>query len=231
MPKALRITALVAVVAVIVIAIIASVSYKPSNQDQVWDAATTLGVENGKNYFIVYSDLACPYCIAFENAILEHEDEFHQYLEDNDILFEVRLSEWIYEYGKSQAKHSRYGAVAAYCAKNEGKFWDYYNHAVRATWKDFYSIYGESGGSKIAELGQEYWINLGKDVGLGDTFANCVENNETLAAVQEATEKTAKSVSGMPYYKFNKFTNSGFSMNGSWDNVKAFFEAGLQSAR
>ena len=116
MPKALRITALVAVIAVIIIAIIASVSYKPSNQDQVWDTATTLGVENGKNYFIVYSDLACPYCIAFENALLEHEDEFHQYLEDNDILFEVRLSEYLYQLHETHPKHSRYGAVAAYCA-------------------------------------------------------------------------------------------------------------------
>ena len=231
MPKALRITALVAVIAVIVIAIIASVSYKPSNQDQVWDTATTLGVENGKNYFIVYSDLACPYCIAFENALLEHEDEFHQYLEDNDILFEVRLSEYLYQLHETHPKHSRYGAVAAYCAKNEGKFWDYYNHAIRTTWNDFYKTDGKSGGSQLAELGQDYWINLGREVGLGDAFANCVENNETLAEVQEATEKTAKATSGMPSFKFNKYNGGGFDMNGDWEDAKMFFEMGLESVR
>lgn len=229
MPKALRITALVAVVAVIVIAIIASVSYKPSNQDQVWDAATTLGVEDGKNYFIVYSDLACPYCIAFENAILEHEDEFQQYLEDNNILFEVRLSEYLYEFGETRPDHSRYGAVAAYCAKNEGKFWDYYNHAISTTWNDFYKTGGKAGGAGLADLGKEYWIDLGKDIGLGDTFASCVENDETLDAVKEATAMASKTASGMPSYKFNKFTTGGFNMEGDWDDVKMLFQMGLES--
>lgn len=231
MNKALRIIGLVAVVVVILGAIIASVSYKPSNADQIWDEQTTLGNLEAKNYFIVYSDLACPYCIAFENAILEHEEDFHQYLENNDILFEVRLSDFLYQYGESNPEHSRYGAVAAYCAKNEGKFWDYYNHAVRSTWEDFYRDSGKSGGMALLDLGKQYWIDLGTEIGLGDSFVSCTENDETLPEVMEATEKSVQTAKGMPYYKFNNFTQSGFDMAGDWNDVLMFFQAGLDSRR
>lgn len=229
MHKGLRIAALVAVVAVVLIAIIASVSYKPSNFDQVWDGETTLGNPEGSNYFVVYSDLACPYCIAFENAILEHEEDFQKYLENNDILFEVRLSDYLYQVGPTHPNHSRYGAVAAYCAKNEGKFWDYYNNAIRTTWNDFYRDNGKEGGQALAEYDKSYWIDLGRAVGLGDAFASCVENDETLPAVIEATEKTVKAAPGMPYYKFNKYANSGFDMAGDWNDVMNLFQLGLES--
>jgi transcriptional/translational regulatory protein YebC/TACO1 len=66
---------------------------KPSNSDMVWDSAMTLGNPDAKNYFIVYSDLVCPYCVAFENAIVEHEEEFQKYLEENG--FEIKSSEFV----------------------------------------------------------------------------------------------------------------------------------------
>ena len=85
MKKAARIIGIVALVIVIFAAIIASINNKPSNSDKVWDARTTIGNPEAKNYFILYSDLVCPYCIAFENAIVENEEEFRQYIKDNDI--------------------------------------------------------------------------------------------------------------------------------------------------
>ena len=209
MHKGLRIAALVAVVAVVLIAIIASVSYKPSNFDQVWDGETTLGNPEGSNYFVVYSDLACPYCIAFENAILEHEEDFQKYLENNDILFEVRLSDYLYQVGPTHPNHSRYGAVAAYCAKNEGKFWDYYNNAIRTTWNDFYRDNGKEGGQALAEYDKSYWIDL--------------------ASRDRGHRKNRQSRPGMPYYKFNKYANSGFDMAGDWNDVMNLFQLGLES--
>ena len=137
MKKALRVFGIVAILALIIAAITASMNVKPSNTDKIWDKQMTLGNPDAKNYFVVYSDLVCPYCIAFENAIVEHEEEFQKYLEENDILFEVRLSDFLYEYGESNPINSRYSAVATYCAKNENKFWDYYNLAVKSVWNDF----------------------------------------------------------------------------------------------
>ena len=73
MKKALRIVGVVAVIGLLLAAIISSMTHKTPNSEIVWDEDMTVGNMDAKNYFIIYSDIACPYCIAFENAIIEHE--------------------------------------------------------------------------------------------------------------------------------------------------------------
>ena len=227
--KFLRIFGIAAIAVLIIAAIIASMNNKPSNAEKVWDAQTTVGNLEAKNYFIIYSDLVCPYCIAFENAIVEHEDDFRNYIADNDILVEVRVSDFLYEYGESNPIHSRYSALATYCAKREGKFWDYYNLAVSTIWNDYFKTSGKSAFSKMSDLGKDYWIDIGKSIGLGEDFATCVEEEETLPEIKENAAKTAKLVGGMPYFKFNDFTSSGFDLSWGYDRVLQYFEAGLDS--
>ncbi len=204
-------------------------SSKPTNAEKVWDSAMTIGNPDAKNYFIIYSDLVCPYCIAFENAIVEHQEEFEQYIKDNDILVEVRLSDFLYEYGESNPINSRYSAVATYCAKNEGKFWDYYDLAVTTVWDDFFRDLGKGAFTKMGSLTKDYWIKIGEKVGLGDSFKSCVENDEPLDEIIKNAEKTAKLANGMPYFKFNSYTSSGFDLSWGWEYVKMYFKAGLES--
>ena len=230
MKKALRIVGVVAVVAAIFGAIIASMA-KPSNTDSVWDEDMTMGNLNAENYFIIYSDLACPYCIYFENPIIEHEEDFKKYIEENDILIEVRLSDFMFEYGQHQSPASRYGAIATYCAKNEGKFWDYYNLAVHSIWRDFFSGNGAYGLTGLDNTTNEYWLSIGKQVGLGETFNKCVEDREPLDIIMERAERTTKLVSGMPYFKFNSYTFSGFNPNGTYSDVMMYMDAGLKSKK
>ena len=231
MKKALRIFGIIFIVGVIIAAIVASMSAKPTNAEKVWDVAMTKGNLDAKNYFIVYSDLICPYCVAFENAIVEHEEEFEQYLADNDILFEVRLSDFLYEYGETNPINSRYSALGAYCAKEEGKFWDYYSLAISEVWKNYFKSSGKSAVSKMSNLDKEYWINLGKEVGLGDSFATCVREESTLSAIETNAEKSSKLARGMPYFKFNDYTSSGFDLSWGWDYVLAYFQAGLEGEK
>ncbi len=220
---------IVAIVVVLIAAIVASMNNKPSNAEKVWDTAMTMGNLDAKNYFVVYSDLVCPYCIAFENAIVEHEEEFQKYIEENDILFEVRLSDFLYEYGESNPINSRYSAMASYCAKTQGKFWDYYNLAVTTVWNDFFKDLGKSAFTKMGGLGKKYWIEIGKQVGLGEEFENCVENDEPLQEIQKNAEKSAKLANGMPYFKFNNYTSSGFDLSWGWEYVLMYFQAGLEN--
>ena len=230
MKKALRIGGIIAIIAIIIAAIAISMTPKESsNSDKVWDEQMTVGNMAAKNYFIVYSDLVCPYCIAFENAIVEHEDEFQKYIKENDILLEVRLSDFLYEFGESSPIHSRYSAVATYCAKNEGKFWDYYNLAVTAVWNDYFKNLGKSAFSKLNSLGPEYWTNIGHQIGLGESFDNCVKNQDPLDEIKEGAEKSARLADGMPYFKFNNYTSSGFDLSWGWEYVKMYFQAGLDS--
>ncbi len=231
MKKLSRILSIAVVAILIIAAIIASMNNKPSNADKVWDEQMTLGNMEAKNYFIVYSDLVCPYCIAFENAIVEHEEDFQKYLEENDILFEVRLSDFLYEYGETNPIHSRYSALGAYCAKSEGKFWDYYNLAISSVWNDYFKTSGKSAFSQMANLGKNYWIDIGKEAGLGEDFENCVENEETLEEIKTNAAKTAKLAHGMPYFKFNEYTSSGFDLSWGYDYVMMYFQAGLESRK
>lgn len=228
MKKILRILGIVLLVGILGAAIISSM-VKPSNSEKVWDEQMTVGNPEAKNYFIIYSDIMCPYCIAFENAIFEHEEEFEKYIEENDILVEVRLSDFLYEYGEARAINSRYSALGTYCAKNEGKFWDYYKTAVTTVWNDYFKSSGKSAFADLNSKDKKYWIQLGKKIGLGDEFESCVENDEPLEEIVKNAEKTTKLASGMPFFKFNKYTNSGFALEWGWEYVLLYFKAGLES--
>lgn len=231
MKKITRIIGLIVIIILIFVAIISSMTIKPSNSDKIWDKAMTIGNPEAKNYFIVYSDLVCPYCIAFENAIIEHEEEFKKYLEENDILFEVRLSDFLYEYGEANPIHSRYSALGTYCAKSQDRFWDYYNLAVTSIWNDYFKTSGKSAFSKMSSIGKDYWINIGKEIGLNEDFENCVKNEDTLDEIKENANKTAKLARGMPYFKFNEYTSSGFDLSWGYQEVLMYFQAGLDSVK
>ena len=220
MKKFLRIFGIIAIVVIIIAAIAVSMNNKPSNADRIWDTEMTLGNPEAKNYFIIYSDLVCPYCIAFENAIVEHEEEFQKYITENDIL---------YEYGETNPINSRYSAIATYCAKDAGKFWDYYNLAVTTVWNDYFKDSGKSAVSSMSKLGKEYWTSIGKKVGLGDDFVKCVEDDKPLDEIKENAKKTAKLASGMPFFKLNNYTSSGFDLSWGWEYVQMYFQAGLDS--
>lgn len=227
--KIVRIGGIIAVVAVIFAAIITSMNHKPSNAERVWDSAMTVGNIDAKNYFIVYSDIACPYCVAFENAIIEHEEDFQRYIEQNDVLLEVRLSDFLYEFGQAKSIESRYGAEAIYCAKNEGKFWEYYNLAIQRVWNEYYKKLGKAAFSDFNKLGKDYWTDMGKEIGLGETFVSCVENDETLAEIEKNAAKSAKLINGMPYFKFNDSVQSGFDLSWGWEYVLMYFNTGIKS--
>ena len=229
MGKVFRIIGVVAVLGILIAAIVTSMTHKTPNSEIVWDKDMTVGNMDAKNYYIIYSDIACPYCLAFENAIIEHEDEFKEYIEKNDILVEVRLSDFMYEYGQSQSIQSRYSAEAIYCAKNEGKFWDYYNNLIVKVWNGWFKEAGKSAFADFNKIEKDYYIKLGKEVGLGETFETCVENEEPLADIVKNAQKMAKLVDGMPHFKFNNYTPSGFDLNWGWEYVKLFFDAGLKS--
>lgn len=229
MKQAMRIIGIIAITVVILAAIITSITARPSNAEKVWDQSMTVGNLEAKNYFIIYSDLVCPYCVAFENAILEHEAEFQQYLKDNDILLEIRLSDFLYEYGETNPIQSRYSAVASYCARDAGKFWDYYNLAITTLWNEFFKKSGKSALAQVSKLDKGYWIDLGKKVGLDEEFASCVENDNPVGEIQERAKKTATLVSGLPSFKLNSYSPPGFSLSGTWQDVKAYFDAGLKS--
>ena len=47
--------------------------------------------------------------------------------------------------------------------------------------------------------------------------------------IKEAAKKTSKLVTGLPSFKLNSYSPPGFSLSGTWEDVKAYFDAGLKS--
>lgn len=224
-----RIIGLVALFVIFIAIIFVSMNQKTPNSEKVWYPEMTVGNMDAKNYFVIYSDVACPYCIAFENAIIENQEDFNKYITENDILVEIRVADFLYEYGEVSPIESRYGAVATYCAKNRGKFWDYYDLVITRVWNEYFKDAGKSAFTEFNKLGKDYWIKLGREVGLGDDFASCVENDETLSVVMEDAKRMTRLVTGMPYFKFNSYISSGFDLSWGWNYVKMYFDAGLKS--
>ena len=227
--KIARVIGLIALVVVFIAAIAVGLSHKTPNSEKIWDKETVVGDMEAENYFIIYSDIVCPYCVAFENAIIEHQEEFNQYIKEKDILVEIRLSDFLFEYGQSNPISSRYSAEAVYCAKKEGKFWDYYDHVIVRVWNDYFKVAGKNAFMELNSKTKDFWIDYGKQVGLGENFEKCVKNDETLDEIMDIAARTAKQIDGMPYFKFNKYISSGFDLSWGWDYVKMYFESGLKS--
>lgn len=198
----------------------------------VWDQNTTIGNLDARNYYIYYTDLACPYCSVFSREIMFNKDEFeNDYIKGKDILFEVRVTDTLYEYSDSRAQMSRDSAEAVYCAKDEGKFWDYYYAALRKLWDDYHSkgIGVSKMSEPITDLPNDYWLNIGKSVGLGEKFESCLLGHEMVARVREDTARAWKQMQGgLPYFNFGNFTTSGFSDTWDWEYVKRYLDAGLK---
>ena len=230
--KIVRWVVIIAIAVVFVALMVMHFSKPQDHTDAVWDQGTTLGNLNAKNYYIDYTDLACPYCDVFSRLIFENEEEFiHDYIEGKDILYEVRMTDFLYEYGSHDLEFSRWGAEATYCALNEGKFWDYYRNAVLSLYDDYQSkgIGSEKGAPMIEGMTVDYWLDLGHEIGLGSEFDTCVKSHKMLEKVKENTAKAAKQVDGgLPYFKFNKFTTGGFDTNWDWSYVRQYLDAGLK---
>ncbi len=222
-----RTVAIVMVIFVFIGLMILNLTAKPSPSEQAWNQAATMGNPEAKNYYVMYTDIMCPYCDVFSRLTIEHSDEFEKYLADNDILFEVRLTDYLYEGSGSQA--SRDSAEAAYCAMRENKFWDFYHGAIQSLWDDYHSkgIGSSKNAPRITNMPDDYWVQIGHEAGLGEDFDNCVANHETVDEIENNTRRALQVSEGMPYFKFNRFTTSGFDSNWGWDYVKLYLDAGL----
>lgn len=215
------------IIVIFIVIIAVSMSVNQIAADPAWNANMTVGAADAPNHYIMYTDLLCPYCDVFSRVVQEHWDEFLAYLDENHIQFEIRLTDYLHE--SSGSSYSRAAAEGAYCAAREDKFWDYYHGAISALWQDYHSkgIGSNRDAKPITNLPDNYWLKIGQKAGLGDNFKNCLANHEAVAEVDSATARALQTAQGMPYFKFNRFTQAGFDDKWGWDYAKKYLDAGL----
>ncbi len=237
MKRGIRIGAIVLVFGVFVaLAIYNSLNPGPKVTG-VWNDAMTIGnKETAKHHFIMYTDIFCPYCDKFSNAVTANWDDFNKkYIEDENILFEIRVTDINYLSGHSN--NSLPAAEGAYCAAKQEKFWDYYHAILAKLYEDYHSqgIGVDRTSPRIPDLETDYFTDAANRGGLDyDSFATCMQNHETKDEVEKNTNRATNTISsGVPFFVFDKFSYNGFA--GDWDamedykNVELLMKAGLKT--
>lgn len=224
--RVIRTVAIIAVVCAFVALIFISLTSRPAPVEQAWTPAMTTGPDEAKGHYIMYTDIMCPYCDVFSRETLAHWDEFQSYLDEHKILFEVRITDLLYE--GSNSEESRRSGEAAYCAARENKFWEFYHGALTALWNDYHSkgIGSSKSAPPITNMPDDYWLKIGQKAGLGAQFETCLKNHETRDELDNNTRRASQVAAGLPSFKFNKFTTSGFSDTWDWTYVKMMLDAG-----
>lgn len=143
------------------------------------DHNATLGPDDAKIVIVEYTDFQCPFC------------QRHQEGTRKNLLkkYEGKI-QLVYKHFPLQEIHpmAMLSAIAAQCAKREGKFWEVEEVFFKNSKK----------------LDKELIVTIGKSVGLGDAYANCIENKTTRAEVEKDIEDGVESgVSGTPTFLVN----------------------------
>lgn len=229
MKKVARVAALVLVFGLIFVAIVSS-NAKPADVGaKIWNSQMVLGdPETAVRHYVVYTDLMCPYCNYYGRVIMENDADFQQYLADNKIAYEVRVTDMLYE--SSGIEMSRPAAEGAYCAAKENRFWDYYHAALSHIFKDYYDkgVGYSKTAPMIADMTRDYWRKIGTEIGLGNSFKTCFEEKATVSEIQDNTLKASSTAAGLPYFVFGKFSTGGFDPTWEWSTVKSMLNQGLK---
>lgn len=229
MQKAIRICALIAVFGLILFAIITSTVKPVEIEGNIWTEAMTLGdASTATRHYIVYTDLMCPYCNYYAKVIADNDEAFQAYLAEHHILYEVRMTDMLYE--SSGIELSLPAGEAAYCAAREGKFWEFYHLALSSLFTDYYArgIGSSKTAPKIMDLDDSYWLAMGKQLDLGESFTSCFSNHDTYAELRDNTYRAATTASGLPYFVFGKYATGGFDSDWGWTEVQTMLNAGLR---
>lgn len=238
MQKAIRVGLLVLIIGFLGALIIFNAANPAPVDMTVWNEQMTKGnKDTAKHHFIMYTDVFCPYCDKFSDAVAANMEDFDKnYIEDKNILFEIRVTDMNYVNGHST--NSRPGGEAVYCAAKQGDFWSYYYALLAKIYKDYHSrgIGVDRNSEKIPTLSMDYFYDIADNIDTLDRgkLVSCMENDETVKELDDNTTKAKSKVNGgVPRFVFDKYVADGFLGNWNTDNdykqVKLLMDAGLAS--
>lgn len=147
--------------------------------------ANILGDKNAKVSIVEYADFQCPFCgrhhAQVEPALIQE-------------FVNTGKANLVYKHLAFLGPESVDAAVAAECAADQGKFWEYHNY-----------LFEHQGGENTGEFTKDKLIGFGQTVGLETTkFAKCVTNDETIARVQADSAEAQKfGVTSTPTFFIN----------------------------
>ncbi len=156
--------------------------------------APVLGNSNAKVTIVEFGDFQCPYCQQFfQNTLPEIKK---QYIDTGKVKIVFR------HFPLTQIHvNAQISAVAAECANQQGKFWEYHDLLYTNGMADGTGLDKAS----LEKYADQLGLNKGNLLGLGkNKFNQCLETNATLKIVQADQAEGAKDgVTGTPTFYIN----------------------------
>jgi protein-disulfide isomerase len=139
-----------------------------------------------------FADFQCPTCKLFAT---DYEPQIvSQYIATGKVYFSFRPMSFIDNYAKPAGSESKNAAAAAYCANDQGKFWEYHD-ILFANWT------GENVGSYSIERLKAFAQAIGLDT---TQFNSCITSKKYANQVtQDAVYSNSMGVSQTPSFIVN----------------------------
>jgi protein-disulfide isomerase len=201
--KRLRLMAIIAGIAIlIVVSIVLIRNFTSSSMSEVVQAtlkarpqavANNTGDPNAPVKIVEFSDFQCPYCKQFadqtEQALID------TYVTPGKVYFTYRsMGNFVSRNIGKGGTESRDSAEAAYCAGDQGKFWEY-KDTLFANWQG--EDVGSFSGKRLNAMAEQLGLDLNK-------FSDCMSSNKFLDQVnQDFSDGSAAGVTGTPSFLIN----------------------------
>jgi protein-disulfide isomerase len=161
----------------------------PSSNENVATETPTLGDLQAPVTIVEYGHFQCPYCNRFFRETEPQIDA--QYIQTGKVKF-------IWKDFAFEGVDSKRASQAAYCAKDQGKFWEYRTALFRYIWDNFFSkgINGEEASVFPLSTLQKLATDMGLD---SETFNVCLSAGKYAERVDKNfAEGVAQGVKGTP---------------------------------
>lgn len=173
-----------------------------------------LGPKNSKVTVIEYGDYQCPYCGQF------HRDDEYQLRKE---YIDTGRVKFIYRNQPMLGDESIAAAVAAKCAQDQGKFWQYHDELYDQKLKD----YKNGGGENDGFFSRDLFLKIAKEQGLNVAeFTQCYDSNKYSDAIKsEAVKQSLANISTVPTVFVNEYVIHGAP---SYDELKEVIDDKLK---
>jgi protein-disulfide isomerase len=158
----------------------------PESSPRPQASGNTMGDPNAPVRIVEYGDFQCPYCRRFwqqtEPQLIE------TYISTGQVYFEYR------SVGTFIGPESAAAAAAAYCAGDQGKFWEYHD-----------TLYSNQTGENVGDFASSRLKQFAAALGLDqETFDSCLDNQTYAARVQQdADDAQADGIHATPSFLIN----------------------------
>ena len=171
----------------------------------------SIGPEDAENIVIEFSDFQCPFCAMAaglaswtEGYKTQYGDLIESATKIQDLAKEGKLR-FIYVPMSFLGEESVWAAEAAYCAHDQGKFWEM--HDAIFTAHDSTENQGQYSKDKLKVIAQGLDLDMAK-------FNKCLDNSDHASDVSTAGAQASAAASGTPTFYVN-----GQKLSGSWTQL------------